>query len=408
MYSFHLRLISMAALLPHLSRRFLTTTGIVVVAFLLGAGVYYRIQSTGGDDSGGEDEPTGPVPAAAASGFSTGLTIPVEGAPVTRGTLVLSVGAAGQAAAWTQTVVTAQVGGRLVGVPVRENAVVAPGRPLVQIDPAEFRLAVDEAEAQLRTAQAQYEELVLLNEEIENAEIRADRARFARAKSGLDQAQVSLRKAQLNLQRTRLGAPFAGRVASLKVVPGQWVTPGEELMTVLDLDPIKVEVQVLESEVGYLSPGREARVTFAAFPEQAFAGRIATINPLVESGTRTARVTVLVPNPEGRILPGMYARVALQARNYPDRVLVPRSALLERDRRTMLFVYEGDDRGGQAKWRYVTPGLLNDSVAEIVRSEETDSVRPGEVVLTDGHYTLIHDARVRLVDDVEAAGGRPN
>jgi membrane fusion protein (multidrug efflux system) len=128
----------------------------------------------------------------------------------------------------------------------------------------------------------------------------------------------------------------------------------------------------------------------------------------VESGTRTAKVTVLVPNPEGRILPGMYARVSLQARNYADRVLVPRSALLERDRRTMLFVFEGDDRGGQAKWRYVTPGLLNDSVAEIVRNEETDSVRPGEIVLTDGHYTLIHDARVRLVDDVEQAGGRPN
>jgi membrane fusion protein (multidrug efflux system) len=241
--------------LPHLSRRFFTTTGVVVVALLFGAGVYYRIQSSGEDESGAEEKQTGPVPAAAASAFDAGLSIPVEGAPVTRGTLVLSVGAAGQAAAWTQTVVTAQVGGRVLGVPVRENAPVAPGAALVQLDPAEYRLAVEEAEAQLRAAQAQYEELVLLNEEIENAEIRADRARFARAKSGLDQAQVNLRKAQLNLQRTRLGAPFAGRVASLKVVPGQWVTPGEELMTVLDLDPIKVEVQVLESEVGYLSRG---------------------------------------------------------------------------------------------------------------------------------------------------------
>jgi RND family efflux transporter MFP subunit len=177
-------------------------------------------------------------------------------------------------------------------------------------------------------------------------------------------------------------------------------------MTVLDLDPIRVEVQVLEGEVGYLSPGSIARVTLAAFPGETFTGRIATINPLVEAGTRTARVTVLVPNPAGRILPGMYAQVALQTRRYPDRVLVPRSAILERDRRTMLFVYEGDDRGGRAKWRYVTTGLANDSMVEIVPSEETDSVRPGEVVLTDGHYTLIHDAHVRLVDDVESAGGR--
>ena len=173
-----------------------------------------------------------------------------------------------------------------------------------------------------------------------------------------------------------------------------------------------VEVQVLEGEVGLLAAGRSASVTFAAFPGETFSGRIETINPLVEAG-RTARVTVIVPNPAGRILPGMYARVALQARSYPDRVLVPRSAVLERDRTrpgrgAMVFVYEGDDRGGKAKWRYVTTGLANDSVVEILtQGIETDSVRPGETVLVDGHYSLVHDAPVRLVDDVQAAGGRP-
>ena len=64
-------------------------------------------------------------------------------------------------------------------------------------------------------------------------------------------------------------------------------------------------------------------------------------------------------------------------------------------RRTMLFVYED----GLAKWRYVTTGMQNDDVVEIVPSPETDMVQPGEVVLTGGHYTLIHDARVRLVDE---------
>ena len=120
-------------------------------------------------------------------------------------------------------------------------------------------------------------------------------------------------------------------------------------------------------------------------------------------------MTVLVPNPQGRILPGMYARVSLEARRFADRTLVPRAAILERDRRNMLFVFEGEsgaDRG-LAKWRYVTTGLQNDSLVEILPSEETDSVRAGEVVLTDGHYTLIHDARIRLVEDVRASGGRP-
>ncbi|NIP83300.1 MAG: HlyD family efflux transporter periplasmic adaptor subunit, partial [Gemmatimonadetes bacterium] len=81
-------------------------------------------------------------------------------------------------------------------------------------------------------------------------EVRAERERTARAKSGLDQAEVALRKARLELARTRVRAPFPGRVASIEVVEGQRVSPGDSLMTVVDLDPIKVEVQVLEAEVG--------------------------------------------------------------------------------------------------------------------------------------------------------------
>jgi Cu(I)/Ag(I) efflux system membrane fusion protein len=191
------------------------------------------------------------------------------------------------------------------------------------------------------------------------------------------------------------------------VVEGQLVRIGDELLTVVDLDPIKVEAQVLESEVGLLAAGRGASISFAAFPGETFIGRIATINPIVERETRTARVTVTLPNPGGRILPGMYARVSLQARSFADRVLVPRAAILERDRRTMLFVFESEGAVGLAKWRYVTTGLANDSVVEIVPDPDTEMVEPGEWVLTDGHYTLIHDAQVRLVESVQAEGGRP-
>nr|MBA4160039.1 efflux RND transporter periplasmic adaptor subunit [Gemmatimonadota bacterium] len=344
----------------------------------------------------------------ASQSFDTGVAIPVEGSPAVRDTLVIAVSAAGQAEAARRTVVTAQVPGRIVALPVRENAVLRSGQLLIGLDPAEYQLAVEEAQSRLREAEAKFQELTLFDERIPDAETRAERERIARARSGLDAADVALRRARLDLARTRLTAPFPGRVASVRVVPGQWVRAGDELMSVVDLDPIQVEVQVLEGEVGFLADGRQARIAFAAFPGEEFRGRIQTINPVVESGTRTAKVTVSVPNPQGRILPGMYARVALDARQFADRVLVPRTSILERDRRTMLFIYDGDERGGRAKWRYVTTGLANETMVEIVASEDTESVAPGEVVLTDGHYTLIHDANVRLVENVRDAGGRPN
>jgi RND family efflux transporter MFP subunit len=340
--------------------------------------------------------------------FAAGIAIPVEGAPVVEDTLVLAVTASGQAAPPRRTTIVSQLEGRVAAVGFREADRVATGALLIDLDPVDYELGVQEARARLRQAEAEYRTITLFDARIEDDAVRADRDAVARAKSGLDAAEVALRRAELSVERARVRAPFAGRVADVKVTPGQWVRAGEELVTVVGLDPIVVEVQVLESELRHLSAGGAARVSFAAFPDVVHAGRIETVNPLVERETRTARVRVSVANPKGDILPGMFARVSLDARRFAGRVLVPRSAILERDRRTMLFVYEGDDRAGVARWRYVATGLRNDDLIEIVPSPGTDMVAPGEIVLTAGHYTLIHDARVRLVGNTRQAAGRPD
>jgi HlyD family secretion protein len=391
-------------------RKIIGVSAAVAVVFTMAGGIYLRIRGSEESDSGStiaEVPEGGAESVSSARTFSTDVAIPVEGAQVVRDTLVISVSAAAQAAAEREAPLRAQVEGRVTRLRISENDPVGRGRLLIEIDTTEYALAVARAEAGLAKARATYRELTLFDDQIEEEAVRAERERVARAKSGLEEADIALREARLQLERTRVTAPFAGRAASIRVVEGQLVRPGDELLTVVDLDPIKVEVQVLESEVGLLAPGRGATVAFAAFAGETFTGRIATSNPKVERETRTARVTVMVDNPEGRILPGMYARVALEARRFAERILVPRSAILERDRRTMLFVFEGEGNTGLAKWRYVTTGLANDSVVEVVPDPDTEMVEPGEWVLTDGHYTLIHDAHVRLVESVRVEGGRP-
>ena len=340
----------------------------------------------------------------AGAGPRSDVAIPVEGTEVVRDTLIVSVTATGQAAALRQVVVAAQVGGRVAQLPLRESDRVAGGGLVVGLDGEEYRLALEEAKAAQRTSEATFREQTLFDDRITDEALRAERTRTARAKSGLERAELQVRKAEFDLARTRLAAPFAGQVANMKVVPGQYVRAGDEIATIVDLDPIKVEVQVLESEVGFLGQGRRAQVTFAAFPGETFTGTIQTINPVVDQTTRTARVTVTVPNAARRILPGMYARVALEARRFPDKVLVPRSAVLERDvdRRTLVFVNEN----GVAKWRYVTTGLGNATHVEIVEDAEVQGVQPGEVVLTDGHETLTDGARVRIVENVKQDAAR--
>lgn len=391
------------------SKRFLAVVTLLLVVGLLAGGIWLRLRP--------EAETDGPGAAAAEAAelpdvsanreFATNVAQPVTGALVRRDTLWITVTAAGQAEAIREAVIRARVEGVVEAVEAAENDVVAEGDLLLRVDSTEYALEAARARAERVSAEAEFLQTTLFDEEIEDPELRTRRERLARSRSGLDQAEVVLQQALLDLENTTVRAPFAGRVADRRVDAGQFVSVGDELLTVVDLDPIKVEVQVLEAEVAYLAEGRSASVVFAAFGGETFRGRIVSINPRVDPETRTARVTLHLPNPDHRIKPGMYARVSLDAQSFPDRVLVPRSALLERDRRPMLFVYEGDEREGHAEWRYVCPGLESDSIVEVVSPCDEGEVQPGEIVLVDGHHYLVHDALVRLVEDPASEGGRP-
>ena len=392
------------------SKRTLAAATVVIIAVLLGGGIYLRLRpASAGEEAETPAETTSlEVPEASLASFARRAQ-PVTGARVSRDTLWIRITASGRAAAFRRATLSARVPGQVRDVGVRENDPVGSDAFLIQIDTTEYALALARANSTLTGAQADYERIVLFDDEIADARVREERARVARSRSGLDEAMVGVREAELELSWTRIGAPFAGRVADLRVVPGQFVAQGDELVTIVELDPIKVEAQVLEGEIGLLEEGRRATMTFAAFPGQTFVGRVETINPVVDLETRSARVTVLLPNPGGRIKPGMYASVSLDAQHFTGRILVPRSAVLERDRRTMLFVFnEEEGEIGRTEWRYVTTGLENDRVVEIVENTETSMVDPGEIVLVDGHHFLGHDAAVQLAEGDAPAGAEPS
>jgi len=383
--------------------------GLFVIVVLLGAagyGVYYRINAKKDSDTK-DTADTPPVEGgvSAETAFSTDLPIAVEGAQVIKGDLILEVTASGQAVPTRGTVIRSQVAGRVLEVPVRENTPVRAGALLVHVDSTEIQLNLEDAQSRLRQAENQYRVQMIGNDLTTDPVVRKEREDAARLQVGLGQAEVAVKREQLNLARTRITAPFGGRVASVKIVEGQDVGTGEEVMQVLDIDPIRIEVQVNEPDVGKLSVGGGARLTFAAFPGEQFTGRIVTINPVVDNVKRQAKVTVTMANPSGRILPGMFADVVLDARHIPNSILVPRDAVLERDvdRRTLVFVFDGTGTEGTAEWRYVTTGQSNSKYVQIVENPETNMVEPGEIVLVAGHTMLTHGARIQLTENIHAA-----
>lgn len=392
--------------LSNTAKSFLT---VLLLFLVVGVTIGYRILAD--DDSAGPEraelpDTTGVVVESVLE-FSPTEAQPVTGAKVVQDTLWRTVMATGQAEANRRERVSTRRAGVVLAVEVREGQLVQEGDLLVQLDTVEAAMRLEEARAALATARNDFR-LGMQAGDMTDPELLAERESNLRFTTGLHSAEVGLRRAEMEYEQTQVRARFAGRVADIKVVEGQFAGAGTEVLTLLQLDPLKVEVHVPESEVIHIVPGRRADVRFTAMEDRTFQAVVETVNPRVEED-RSARVTLALSNPEELIKPGMYATARVEGQFFPDRILVPREAVGERDRRTMLFVLNDPDEEGEglAEWRYVTTGMRNDRYYEIVSHEETDMVYPGEIVLTDGHHYLAHDWSVRLVEDVARAGGRP-
>lgn len=390
------------------------TLGVVMVAAGLLGGVLLRLRGADAGDGGSGDAAADSVreeirSEAAVSAFSTDVAVRVRGAPAREDTFTLWVTAEGTAEARRRSTLRAEISGPVVGVRVQEGGWVRGGQLVAHVDSASYALDVKAARADFEKARADFQNMMLGTGQMDlSDEEREERRRQARIRSGLTQAEVELEKARYELAKTRIQAPFPGRVANLAVSEGTRLDRQDSVATILDLSQVEVDVGVLQTRVTHLEEGRRARVRFTALPEESFAGRVVSINPLVDPGSETVRVTVRLDNPEARILPGMHAAVEIAGRRYADRIYVPRDAVVERDRRDVVFSFAPSDTAsgmGRALWKYVTTGLENEEFVEIVASEETDMVRPGEVVLVEGHATLTHDARVRVENWDELDGG---
>jgi len=229
-------------------------------------------------------------------------------------------------------------------------------------------------------ASAQYE-LALIESGEKKEEILA-------ASKGLTQAVIEVKRAKINLEKTRILAPFSGIITDIKISPQEHLTSGRELFTLVNISQIQVHVKVLESEIGRIKVGREVVIRFSAYPEKVFKGKVKAISPVINPEDKTCNVIVEVANPEEEIKPGMHAEVEIPAEIHKDRLLIPQEAVLVRAGRKLAFVVEN----GLAKWRYIKVGLENEDYAEVL-----EGVKEGEFVIIEGHFTLAHDARVRIV-----------
>jgi RND family efflux transporter MFP subunit len=235
------------------------------------------------------------------------------------------------------------------------------------------------------------------------AEAMAQQARVRLAKAQVSQRQAALRAAEVRLAYTTIRASWqaddAERVVGERFVEeGAMIAANTPIVSVLDLDPLTAAVSVAERDYPRLRPGQAAEILVDAFPGVTFPAEIARIAPLFREESRQARVELAVPNPDGRLKPGMFVRVRVQLDQIEDAALVPVAALIERDGSPGVFTV--DRAAGTARFVPVTVG-----VTEAGRAEIRSPALAGEVVTLGQHLLADGGAVILPEPDAAAAGG---
>jgi RND family efflux transporter MFP subunit len=317
--------------------------------------------------------------------------VPVEVAPIQRGSIAFQRTFSGELEALAEFVVAPKVNGRVERVIVNVADTVERGQVVAELDNDEYVQAVAQAQADLEVARAKLSEaksaLEIATREFKRTESllkrgiasdsefdaasqdqMAKQAQLKVAAAQVTKAESSLETAIIRLGYTQVTAGWTGGsdrrvVAERYVDEGQTVAANAPLLLIVELHPIVGVVFVTEREYAYLSPGQLVSLTTDAYPGEQYEGRIARIAPVFRKSTRQARIEMTIDNPQHRLKPGMFIRATVVLAQEPDATIVPEQALTVRDDRNGVFIVSEDGRS--VVWRMVKVGIRENGRVQV-------------------------------------------
>jgi membrane fusion protein, multidrug efflux system len=231
--------------------------------------------------------------------------------------------------------VAAKTGGILEKLYVEEGMKVHEGQLLAQLDDSSALASVAQSEAQMRKADATfaYAEQSIKQQLISKRE-------YDQAKFDMQSQRAALETAKLQLAYTRIKAPVSGVIAERSVKIGNLVQANQGLFRIVGMDPLQAVLNVPERQLGILKAGQPVQLEADALPGQKFGGDILRIAPVVDPASGTFRVTCEFHDKSGMLKPGMFGRIDIVYDHRDDALTIPRSALIEEDGETAVFVVD--------------------------------------------------------------------
>lgn len=275
--------------------------------------------------------------------------------------------------------VTSEVTGLARSVEFKSGDEVKAGQVLIQLN-AESDLAQLhslEAAAELAATVYERDKAQFEAEVISKAQLDSDAADLKSKKAQVAQ-QVAL------LEKKTIRAPFAGKLGISTVNPGQYINPGDNLVTLQTIDPIYVDFYLPQQQLPALAIGQQVSLSTDAYKDVKFIGKINAVNPKIDLNTRNVEIEAMVPNPKRLLLPGMFATVKVDSGAEQRYLTLPQTAVTYNPYGTTIFVVKrGEDKGGE-KGEKTDPGKAKPSVVAQEVFITTGPTRGDQVAVLTG------------------------
>lgn len=316
--------------------------------------------------------------------------------------------ATGELTSPNHAVIAAEVGGRITSLYIDEGKPAASGARVLEIDPERRELELRAARAANAEAQAAMVEgkraadrvaALFKSNVASKAQLDTAETQLTLARSRAEGAAARLGEAERARRDAEVKAPFAGLIAQRFTSVGEFVQPGARLFELVALDPIEVEFRVAEVDSSRVQPGQIVDVRVAPFPDEVFRATVTLVSPMIDPSTRTLRVKGTLPNPEGRLRPGLFARADLGVSHRDDVLMIPEEAILQRSDGQVVFRLAPENR---VERRVVKTGVHRNDRVEIL-----DGLVAGDRVVTRGHVALIDGSAV-VVRNVDGSTAEPD
>jgi RND family efflux transporter MFP subunit len=339
------------------------------------------------------------------------LPVPVEVASLERKTLYLHRTFNGTIEPLAQFTVAPKVSGRIQRLLVDVSDSISRGQVVAQLEDAEFKQAVAEAEARLAVAEANRIEanssMEIAQRELDRtitlhkkgiasdsvldsarAEHLASQASVKVAEASLKQEEAALAAARIRLGYTRIQADWEKgdgerTVAERYVDEGDTLAANTPLLSIVELDPVIAVIQVTEKDYPRIATGMTANLQTDAFPDRKFTATVTRIAPIFREATRQARIELQVQNPEHLLKPGMFSRCTLELDRVENVLSAPELAITRRNNQTGVFLVTNDNKSVQ--WIEVEPGLKDGNQVQLIRADISGKVVTlGQQFIKDG------------------------